>query len=77
MKSEYICAHCKTLHNEDDLYEGECPVCRLDVEEVNPQVLIKHLDDLVYRMQLTEDQGARHSQWLRSVAILELLAEVI
>ena len=77
MKSEYICMYCKTLHNEVDLHEGECPVCRLDVEEVNPQVLIKHLDDLVYRMQLAEEQGARHSQWLRSVAILELLAEVI
>ena len=77
MKSEYICMHCKTLHNEDDLYGGECPVCRLDVEEVNPQVLIKHLDDLVYRMQLSEEQGTRHSQWLRSVAILELLSEII
>ena len=69
--------HCKTLHNEDDLYEGECPVCRLDVEEVNAQALIKHLDDLVYRIQLAEEQGARHSQWLRSVAILELLSEII
>ena len=77
MKSEYICMHCKTLHNEDDLHEGECPVCRLDVEEVNPQALIKHLDDLVYRIQLAEERGTRHSQWLRSVAILELLAEIV
>jgi len=77
MKSEYICMYCKTLHNEDDLHEGECPVCRLDVEEVNAQALIKHLDDLVYRMQLTEERGARHSHWLRSVSILELLSEII
>ena len=78
MKSEYICMHCKTLNNEDDLNEGECPVCGFDVEEVDAQVLIKHLDDLVYAMQLSEKlPGARHSQWLRAVAILELISEII
>ena len=56
MKSDYICMHCKTLHNEDDLHQGECPVCRLDVEEVNAQALIKHLDCLLYTSPSPRDR---------------------